>query len=313
MIVPVYNCQDVLDRCVKSILKALWPDSEIIIVNDGSTDGTLEKAVSLQSAYHNVRVITQQNGGVSVARNSGILNARGKYVSFVDADDWILPPFTLFRSLYREILESKADMSMAGYTASDGSESLFLQPQIYQRACKGFENLIMLKSIGKPYGKLISRSFLLENDIKFPEGMRHQEDAVFLYRVLSKARSVITVPDQTYNYVIPGKGKTYSRNLDSELCGYKAMSDTINALLDTLDSPSQSIKVRLYKRVNNLATSVFYCIQQEPLRENRIRGYKQVRWLPVLPYIEIHPLKKHLLRLKLFSILDTISSVHLQF
>lgn len=307
VIVPAYNCVDTLDRCIMSIIAANIDGLEVLIINDGSKDNTLQVAEALAANWNNVRVISQQNQGVSVARNAGIRHARGKYVAFVDSDDWILAPYSLYGTLYTVAEENNADIVIAGYTTSKASSNLILSDRVYNLAsdCE-FEDLIQLKSIGKPYGKLVRREFLVNNDIYFPVGMRHQEDAVFLYKMLTYAKVVVTNSDVSYFYDLPEQGKSYSSSIDDELKGYVEMRDAIDILLRSRRYISKCARERLEQRKINMALHVYAAIQKEVSRNKRILGYKGVDWFDVVSQLDTHLLKKWLLKNRLYVLADLV-------
>ena len=89
VIVPVYNVNNYLERCINSILEQNYQNMEIILVDDGSTDGSSIICDNYSKRYENIKVIHKQNGGLSSARNTGIDNCSGRYISFIDSDDWI--------------------------------------------------------------------------------------------------------------------------------------------------------------------------------------------------------------------------------
>lgn len=308
VIVPAYNCEHTLLKCVSSILKSIETNAEVLIINDGSTDDTLTVAQNIARIDSRVRVISQSNQGASATRNTGILQAQGDYISFVDADDWIDSPYTLYKSLTESITNSDAVLAIAGYSTSQSTNNLILDNRTYRRGnAHDFEDLILLTSIGKIYSKLIKRSFLLTNNILLPIGMKHQEDAVFLYKMLTFATVVTTTTDASYLYVLPEKQKKYTSSLQDELKGYGEMCHAVDTLIQSFTLPSQRIKARLEKRKINLALHVYSSIQTEPLRTNRINAYNRVAWKNVLPHLGINPIKKLLMRLRLFRIVDLIS------
>lgn len=308
VIVPAYNCEKYLHKCVISILKSIDSNSEVLIINDGSTDRTLSTAEEIAQQEQRVRIISQNNQGVSAARNTGIQYARGKYVAFVDSDDWIEPPFTIYKTLLEAITTTDADIAIAGYSTSRNECDLKLDNQLYKRDVNhDFERLILLRSIGKPYGKLIRREFLLSHAISFSVGMRHQEDAVFLYRMLTHASTVTTITDATYHYVLPEKGKVYSYELEDEMRGYEEMCIAIDSLINSLCAMTSIAKDRLEQRKINMALHVYSAIQREPVKKKRINAYKRVSWNAVLSQLDIHTAKKWLIRMKLFTLADLIS------
>ena len=113
VIVPVYNVEPYLERCVESILKQTYRNLEILLVNDGSTDKSGELCDRLALRDHRIRVIHKENGGLSDARNRGIDEASSDLIAFVDSDDYI--DEDMYETLYRQMVSSKADLSMCGH------------------------------------------------------------------------------------------------------------------------------------------------------------------------------------------------------
>jgi len=113
IIIPVYNVEDYLARCLESILFQSFKDFEVLLIDDGSTDGSGKICDAYAQNDTRIRVIHKVNGGVSSARNVGLNNANGQYISFVDSDDFVHPCFLEF--LYNSIKSSKADISICDY------------------------------------------------------------------------------------------------------------------------------------------------------------------------------------------------------
>ena len=108
VIVPVYNAEKFISRCITSILEQTIKEIEIIVVNDGSTDQSAEIINSFESLDHRIIHISQPNQGVSTARNAGLRCASGEFIGFVDADDWIEP--NMFETLYALSIQHSADL-----------------------------------------------------------------------------------------------------------------------------------------------------------------------------------------------------------
>lgn len=113
VIVPVYNVEAYLEKCVESILKQTYTNLEILLVNDGSTDNSGELCDQLAQRDQRIRVIHKENGGLSDARNRGIEEASSDLIGFIDSDDYI--DEDMYETLYRQMLESNADLSMCGH------------------------------------------------------------------------------------------------------------------------------------------------------------------------------------------------------
>ena len=142
VIVPVYNAEKYLARCLDSILANTYKNLEIICVNDGSTDHCPDILNNYKAEDPRIIVIDKPNGGVSSARNSGLRISAGEYISFIDSDDWVHPCY--FEYLYRAIVEHDADMSMCDYVRTDRDDILkdskykSSSVTIRQPAIKGF-------------------------------------------------------------------------------------------------------------------------------------------------------------------------------
>ena len=113
VIVPVYNGQDYLEKCIESIEAQTYENIEVLIINDGSTDATGQVCVSLKQRYSNISVITTEDEGVSAARNVGLDAAKGAYVTFVDADDRIRPK--MLEALYQGMMDTGSDICGCGF------------------------------------------------------------------------------------------------------------------------------------------------------------------------------------------------------
>ena len=110
VIVPIYNVEKYLEKCIESILAQTYTDYELILVNDGSTDGCYEICQKFSKRDVRIKLINKPNGGLSSARNVGIDNSKGDYITFVDSDDYISK--YMLQELYRGLCENEADIAM---------------------------------------------------------------------------------------------------------------------------------------------------------------------------------------------------------
>ena len=113
IIIPVYNAYTVIDKCIQSIINQTYKNIEIILINDGSKDKSIEKLNYYEKKYKNIKIINKKNEGVSKTRNLGIKKATGKYIMFIDNDDYI--DNTYVETLLNEIKNSEADCVYSGY------------------------------------------------------------------------------------------------------------------------------------------------------------------------------------------------------
>ena len=127
VIVPAYNVENTLEKCLESISKQTFKDYEVILVDDGSIDGTSELVDILSEKYHFVKSFHKENGGLGSARNYGIGKSKGKYICFVDSDDYIYPEY--LETLYRGVFDLKTDICICGYIYDDNKNETHISPK----------------------------------------------------------------------------------------------------------------------------------------------------------------------------------------
>ena len=200
IIVPVYNGETYLARCLDSLLDQTYAPIEILVVNDGSQDRTAE-ILSQYEQYPQIKVFYQENKGLSGARNLGLKHFEGDFVCFVDSDDYVTP--TYCEELYKALIDNNADISVCQYTLIDtkGKEI----PQVNDKKVQLFshiEALALLLEDGQlksyAWGKLFKKE-LLEN-FSFPMG-RIFEDYASMFFLFDKATKVVMINNCLYNYI----------------------------------------------------------------------------------------------------------------
>lgn len=206
IIVPVYNAEKYLDRCIKSIYAQTLSDYEIILVNDGSKDESLSLCRKYAENDSRITVIDKENGGAGSARNKGIEIAKGEYLAFPDADDWFEP--NMYEELY--VLAKKGDYDIVFSGVNNYSQDLKLLSTAKcplvdfktQDECrKNIMTLFPTTTIfDVPWNKLYKRELVVENDIRFTD-LRRCQDAVFNLDVYRCAKSVISTEKAYYNYL----------------------------------------------------------------------------------------------------------------
>lgn len=211
IIVPVYNVKEYIETCVNSILNQTFSDFELILVDDGSTDGSGELCEQL--CHRDMRLIClhKNNGGLSDARNYGIDQMKGQYVTFIDSDDWVEP--TYLEYLYRNIC-SDVDISTCVYVCcGNGSrrpwKTLPDEPDIMCTKDALLSLLYDEKINVSAHGKLY-RSTLFK-EVRFPFG-KHYEDVGTTYKLIQRARSVSIGGSQLYNYRMRPESITHSND-----------------------------------------------------------------------------------------------------
>ncbi|MEO9275013.1 glycosyltransferase [Marinomonas sp. 5E14-1] len=212
LILPVYNVEKYISHCLDSLLSQSFQGSlQIVLVEDKSPDNSLAICREYVAKYDNIVLIEHvENGGSSVARNSGLEQVQGKYFVFVDPDDIV--PETALETLYKAIEESGADIVKGNNTSFKAAQS----PRLVNYSVKKKEEYIesecftvLLKHEklrGHPWGKIFRTSSF--KNIRFTPGYRMAQDLLFCVEVFSKANRLVLIPDVVYQYRIHNSGAT---------------------------------------------------------------------------------------------------------
>lgn len=229
VIIPAYNAADVLERCVRSVLAQTYARFEVLLVDDGSRDGTPELADALAREDGRVRVVHKENGGVSSARNAGLDEARGEWLTFVDADDYLGPRF-----LESLLSGAPCDLIVGGYHTVGAHEI----PEVSYEAVEArspevvrplLEAHLTEMTFLCPWGKLLRTRLVREAGLRFDTRMHIGEDVVFVWTYLSRCASMALRPGQAYNYFTAPSDAKYA--LDGP-----AAIDTMERILAPLDA-----------------------------------------------------------------------------
>lgn len=202
IIVPIYNVSKYLDKCVESILNQNYKNIELILVDDGSTDGSEKKCDDWAKKDSRVVVIHKENGGSADSRNVGMEAAKGDYIGFVDSDDWIAPE--MYEKLMVAIQERNLDMAVCFFKAVSDENYVFNNTEYPTTEYTGrdFANLIIAEKkprISYAIWKCLYKREVIK-DIKFYKGVHYNEDAVFLIESLWNAKKMAFIDAPMYYY-----------------------------------------------------------------------------------------------------------------
>lgn len=262
IVIPVYNVENTLERCLQSVCQRLIPNFEIILINDGSTDKSLAICKRYASNYVNIRIFNQENHGLSYARNKGIEECFSEYITFIDSDDYIDPE--TFPSLMT-ILEKHPEYDILEYPILERkgstrekeiqfSNNEYHDFKTYWLNCKAYLHSYACNKIYKRK---------LFNDIRYPVG-RNFEDIYILPDLGKKAKVIATTNRGLYYYCWNNKGITATASA-------KDMEDLLNSHLRVLPIYHDE---DYYLHVLNIQLDV----------------YEMTKHTPTLP---IYPYKKH--------------------
>lgn len=228
VVIPVYNTVAYLPKCLDSVVGQDMPgtDFEVVAVDDGSTDGSGRLLDEYAQRYANVRVVHQANSGwAGQPRNRGVELSRGKYVFFMDSDDWLAPE--ALRRMCDFADEHATDIVAPRLVRSDGPNS---RPDIWRATAVDADLRLVLKSLMTQ--KLFRRSFLEAHELRFPEDRVRLEDGIFMSRAYLLAGRVSILADYGYYYKRVRKDSLTHHGMDAEgyLRSVRTIADTVREL-----------------------------------------------------------------------------------
>lgn len=274
VIVPIYNGEKYLCRCIDSILLQTWEDFELILVNDGSNDGSLAICDEFAAKDVRIKVIDQANAGVSMARNRGIDIAKGDYICFIDCDDWVDSCY--LQLLYDNLKESCAGLSMTGYREVTEAGELGRDTETIGYVSVLDSDLAMFHlfeavdfmSFCYPWGKLFKADIIRSHNIQFNPSIAIGEDRLFIFDYLHHVGKVSCISKSTYNYLQNGNGAMAVLRRDKIDVKYLTCFDAMDIMLQHempdfvrkrlyTDYVAILLRFRKYDHLNDSINSIF--------------------------------------------------------
>lgn len=269
VIVPVYQSFLYLDDCIRSLLAQTMPDFEVILVDDGSTDNSLAFCRAWAERDARLRVIHQENAGVSAARNTGIRAARGQWLAFVDSDDWVEP--TYLEKLYKNC--TNVQISLCDVADEEDRhlpeerftrEELSLYPSRYAQ----------LPYINYTINKLFARDLLLPDGPRFDPGRKRGEDASFVTACLLRCRAVAVCPEKLYHYRVNPLSATH--RFDPGICRDESLLyKEQNALFDQQHMTADEQAAFARWQYGKIISVLRYIVRYAPDRKARTAYIRQ--------------------------------------
>lgn len=289
IIIPVYNTENCLCRCIDSIQMQTFTNFECILVNDGSTDNSPLICDSYANNDKRFSAVHLQNSGVSRARNEGIKRATGKYITFVDSDDW-LDQYALEKTLNR-IEKHGSDILFFSHYIHYEKNDIVLSKRLFPRdiplLTKDQKTDIEIKTIcdykgsiskkgiltGYTWGKLIKRNLITDNSVFFDERLPVRQDALFYLNLFECTESISYTTEYLYHYSVRDGSNShgrYAENIQYYIRFYYAIFDYIGLY--------NKQKKLLKYIIDNILTFIFIYILQ------RIKklGYKIMNGIPII-------------------------------
>ena len=206
VIVPVYNVEEYLDKCLDSLVNQTLEDIELIVVNDGSADNSEAIISKYKEKYPNkIAYFVKENGGLSDARNYGIPHATGDYIAFLDSDDYV--ELSLYEELYKKAIETDADMVECDfYWEYSDTKRIYDSKGKYKDESDMYANARVVA-----WNKLYKRNVLLNSGVQFPKGLRY-EDLEFFYKILPSLNKIELVEKPLIHYIQRNNSISYTQN-----------------------------------------------------------------------------------------------------
>ena len=279
VIVPVYNVEKYVGRCIESILVQTFTDFELILVDDGATDNSGKICDQYAEKDDRIRVIHKENGGVSAARNSGIDYSSGEYIMFVDSDDYIDKPM-----LEDMIRYSGSDMIISGlkYIDINGNE-------MSNRIEIAFENITISDFFNKyyidldskcilsgPYNRFYKKCIIDKYNIRFNVNMSIFEDGLFVTEFLCRCDRISNISKSYYNYVQYNNGNLMTKYNDNAIEASLIFYNTEKALLKKLGTDQDGIKKYIdEKEISSIANCISHIYSRSKLKTSE--KYKKLK------------------------------------
>jgi len=292
VIIPVYNVEDYLEECLDSVINQTYENIEIIAINDGSSDNSLRILESYTLKNNNLTIISQENSGQSVARNKGINIANGKYIYFLDSDDYILSD--TFKHTIKTMEEN--DLDLIRFAAAPFVEkidmkldnnkydlsNLFEQNKIYRK--EGFLKQNSLKFLPSPVLYIIKKEVLTDNNIFFKPGIVH-EDELFTLEVFLNTNSMMYKSNYYYQRRYRLNSTMTNKSIESRVKSFDSRCIILNELNKLLISYTNKLEVRLINKRIRATTATLIYKYQDIDKNYRRKKIKSIENLSLIYYI----------------------------
>lgn len=235
VVMPVYNVEKYLGKCIESVLNQSYKNLQVIIVEDNSTDNSREVCIEYSKKDDRILLITQEKFGVSRARNVALENATGEYIAFVDSDDWLEE--NAFEKMLNNILENDVDVCFCGYYKEFSDKRISVSP-LKVGVCNlytAYEQTIVRGSYQSMlWNKLFKKELIFDDGKKilFDESLTNGEDGLWTQMVLANAKRVFLDSSELYHYRVRDDGANFNKKLNmnrmSELKAYESVNNVLD-------------------------------------------------------------------------------------
>lgn len=272
VIVPAYNIAEYLPRCLDSILNQTYSNLEVIVISDGSTDGTNDIIKEYAETDCRIVPIFKENSGVSDTRNKGLDIAKGDYIAFVDGDDYIEP--NMYEILLNNAIENDADISHCGYQMVFPSRVDYYYntgKKVIQDNKKGIRDIIVGDYVEPGIWNKLYRKSTIEN-VFMPVDIKINEDVLFNFYAFTKSKKSVYEDLPLYHYILrKGSAATSKVNTNKLYDPIKVRKEILGYCLKNYDKELQSLSYTSYL---NAVISLFRTIKNNKLKDEKSNAKK---------------------------------------
>lgn len=318
IIVPVYNAEKTIERCVDSIIKQTYIDWELLLINDGSNDNSPVICDRYAEQDSRIRAFHKENGGVSSARNLGLNNVNGDWVTFVDSDDWI-------KDKYLEHLISHVDdcIDLIISHADSYSSSECNKLKEYPTVIVNDENFDIAFAENKLYwnvalwSKLFKVEIVKKYKINFIEGIHVGEDVCFLYSFILKSNNIYISGDTDYCYFDCRENSLSNsvHSLESEILSYHNVKILVEQLIEKKNINNISALFGLWQLIASHQRRILNSLYYNKIdRFMRLKVLYEINWEYYIKYIYVDSIRAHvlinLLKYKFYRLYDLVRTFY---
>lgn len=266
IIVPVFNTEKYIDRCIKSILNQTFSDFELLLINDGSTDTSGEICDEYAKKDNRVRVFHEKNKGVSSARNLGLDNSKGEWITFCDSDDWVESNW-----LENFVINSNDVQLVVQSFNLIGCKMQPIEGRIFEgKSIDGIKLLYESFMPGSLCNKMIKHDIIYNNNLYLNRSLFFREDEEFLLRLYPNIKDMRILPYKSYNYIVPEFNVKYKKNgslFYQFIIIYKSLKNEFYSSMTIIKS----------NYIKDLTSSLFESYENNDVdRKTKLKLYKSV-------------------------------------
>lgn len=249
VMVPVYNAEKHLSKCIESLMLQTYENIQIVLVNDGSKDASLEVCHRYAEKDCRIKVVDQENGGEGAARNRGLYEADGLYICFVDADDYIKPDFV--KNLYELQKTNEAQLSICGFVEMKESQIINETAgnvEIMTQA-EAMENLLKHTSFkGYVWNKMYDMNIIRKNNIQFDKSLAVWTDVLFVFTYMKHIKKAVYDPKPMYYYIFWESSVSHQKNhligVEKAYSAIRAKDQIVKLIPHDYDKVRRQIDIR---------------------------------------------------------------------